>query len=90
MIRVAVNAPLLEPLSYLENSEFKSVRGDIVNVPLGRRTTMGIVLGPDLNTDPKAENIKIKYKAVSSKENQWPPFDNIFLKWLEWISDYYI
>lgn len=90
MIRVAVNAPLLEPLSYLENSEFKSVRGDIVNVPLGRRTTMGIVLGPDLNTDPKAENIKIKYKAVSSKENQWPPFDNIFLKWLEWVSDYYI
>lgn len=86
MIRVAVNAPLLEPLSYIENPEFKSQRGDIVNVPLGRRTTMGIVLGPD-NTTANAE---IKYKAISSQETQWPPFDDAFLKWLEWIAEYYI
>lgn len=86
MIRVAVNAPLLEPLSYLENPEFKSRRGDIVNVPLGRRTTMGIVLGEDA-TEAQAE---IQYKAISSQETQWPAFDDTFLKWLEWIADYYI
>jgi primosomal protein N' (replication factor Y) len=86
MIRVAVNAPLLEPLSYLENSDFKSQRGDIVNVPLGRRTAMGIVLGEDTT----ASQSEIKYKAISSKEEQWPAFDDIFLKWLEWVADYYI
>jgi len=86
MIRVAVNAPLLEPLSYLENPDFKSQRGDIVNVPLGRRTTMGIVLGEDAN----AGDSDIKYKAISSKEEQWPAFEDTFLKWLEWIADYYI
>ncbi len=86
MIRVAVNAPLLEPLSYLENPDFKSLRGDIVNVPLGRRSTMGIVLGPD----PKLADADIKYKAISSQEKQWPCFDDTFLKWLEWIAEYYI
>ncbi len=86
MIRVAVNAPLLEPLSYLENPDFKSLRGDIVNVPLGKRTTMGIVLGEDTKTGDS----DIKYKAISSKEEQWPSFDDTFLKWLEWIADYYI
>lgn len=86
MIRVAVDAPLLEPLSYLENPEFQSHRGDIVHVPLGRRSTMGIVLGDDATVPQQG----IKYKAISSQETQWPAFDNIFLRWLEWVAEYYI
>lgn len=86
MIRVAVDAPLLEPLSYLENSEFKSQRGDIVHVPLGRRSTLGVVLGQD-DTAPLDG---VKYKSISSKEIQWPAFESTFLKWLEWIAEYYI
>jgi primosomal protein N' (replication factor Y) (superfamily II helicase) len=86
MIRVAVNAPLQEPLSYLENSDFEVTRGDLVNVSLGRRQVMGVVLGPE----QKVVNSEIKYKSIISKENEWPRFDHTFLSWLEWIADYYI
>ncbi len=86
MIRVAVNAPLLEPLSYLENPEFMSHRGDIVHVSLGRRQCLGIVLGKD----SRAPQSGIEYKPIVTKEQQWPSFDDTFLKWLEWVADYYI
>ncbi len=87
MIQVAVDAPLHLPLSYLENSTFKVNRGDLVNVPLGKRTVLGLVL----KTDEAVENnSNIQFKKILEIEKEWPSFNENYIQWLEWISDYYI
>ena len=44
VVKVAVDAPLLDPLTYLQNPEFTVSRGDVVNVTLGNRNVKGFVL----------------------------------------------
>ena len=87
MIRVAVDAPLLEPLSYEVNTQIAPTpRGSIVQVPLGKRSVMGIVLGEDLSLKKN----DIDYKKINSIEEEWPALKDPFLKCIEWLADYYI
>ena len=81
---VAVDAPLPENLSYLQNSDFTVKRGDIVNVPLGKRTVSGVVIGT-LTEVPKFD-----LKPILSLNSELPPLSDTHLKWLEWLSSYYI
>lgn len=46
--KIAVDAPLPEALTY--SSPEPLVRGQLVNVPLGKRKTKGLVLGPATET----------------------------------------
>lgn len=87
-LQVAVDAPFLENLTYLQNPEVPVSRGDIVNVPLGKRTVKGFVVGNEIL---KAESdSKYKLKSIISTDNEWPKLHDPFLNWLEWIAQYYI
>ncbi len=81
--RVAVEAPLREPLTYsfADNLE----RGRWVHVPLGKRSSMGLVLGP---TDEF--NHKFELKSVQNFDEELPLLHEAFVKWLEWLSEYYV
>lgn len=81
---VAVDAPLPENLSYLQNPEFTVKRGDIVTVPLGKRSASGVVIGT------VTEVPKFELKPITSVNSELPPLSDTHLKWLEWLSGYYI
>ncbi len=82
--KVAVEAPLFEPLTYSSSSELNLTRGQTVTVPLGKgqRLTRGVVLGP---SDPY-ENSKL----VKSIDEEFPLLPEKYLQWLEWLASYYI
>ncbi|WP_413569081.1 primosomal protein N' [Bdellovibrio sp. HCB117] len=80
--RVAVDAPLPEALTYSFAHPLK--RGQLVNVPLGRRKVKGLVLGP---TD-KVPDFEIK--SIDSIDEEYSPLPEAFMKWLEWLAQYYI
>lgn len=84
-VEVAVNAPLSKPLLYTPNSNSLSLqRGQRVIVPLGKkRTTTGVVLGFRKQAGP------YKMKSILSLDSS-PPLHEEFLKWLQWISHYYL
>ncbi len=89
LAKVAVDAPLNEPLTYELNSDFEVVRGSLINAPLGQRNVKGLVV--EVFTETVADQ-KPKYelKKIISLDNEWPALKDPFLKWLEWVSDYYI
>ncbi|KHD88044.1 MAG: primosomal replication factor Y [Bdellovibrio sp. ArHS] len=80
--RVAVDAPLPEALTYSFAEPLN--RGQLVNVPLGRRKVKGLVLGP---TD-KVPDFEIK--SIDSIDEEYKPLPEPFMKWLEWLAQYYI
>ncbi|WII72709.1 primosomal protein N' [Bdellovibrio sp. 22V] len=80
--RVAVDAPLPEALTYSFNGPLQ--RGQLVNVPLGRRKVKGLVLGP---TD-KVPDFEIK--SIDSIDEEYQALPEPFVKWLEWLAQYYI
>jgi primosomal protein N' (replication factor Y) len=80
---VAVNAPLPIRLSY-EVGDFPVSRGDTVIVPLGTRQAKGLVLGPG------EASTKFELKKMLQLVSDYPKFHEPFLRWLEWLADYYI
>lgn len=92
LAQVAVDAPLNEALTYEQNENFKVSRGDVVNVPLGKRSVKGVVLGTSNQRLEEKKTAEKEYllKQVSSLDEEWPRLKDPFLKWLEWVSDYYI
>ncbi|WP_374076280.1 primosomal protein N' [Bdellovibrio bacteriovorus] len=80
--RVAVDAPLPEALTYSFANSLQ--RGQLVNVPLGRRKVKGLVLGP---TD-KVPDFEVK--SIDSIDEEYAPLPEPFMKWLEWLAQYYI
>ena len=85
-VEVAVNAPLSKPLLYMPLKEsYPLQRGQRVLVPLGKkRTTTGVILGFKKHAGP------YKMKSILSLDQESPPLPKEFLKWLEWISHYYL
>lgn len=80
--KVAVDAPLSEALTY---SSFEPLqRGQLVNVPLGKRKTKGLVLGET------TEVPEFQIKAIDSIDEQYAPLPSNFVKWLEWLASYYV
>lgn len=93
LVKVAVDAPLLEPLTYLQNSDFIVNRGDVVNVTLGKRNVKGFVLSAFTSTSDelnKQFGKDIQLKSIVSIDEELPKLIDPYLKWLEWIADYYI
>ncbi len=87
--RVAVDAPLPEALTYTQAPELSSLhRGQLVTVPLGKgnRATKGLVLGPCTTTAPSEATLK----AITACDPDYPTLPEHFIKWLEWLSSYYI
>ncbi|WP_413292219.1 primosomal protein N' [Bdellovibrio sp. HCB185ZH] len=80
--KVAVDAPLPEALTYSYAEPL--MRGQLVNVPLGKRKTKGLVLGPT------TEAPEFKVKAIDSIDPEYAPLPDAFVKWLEWLGNYYL
>lgn len=93
IVKVAVDAPLLEPLTYLQNPDFQVSRGDVVNVTLGKRNVKGYVLAAHTSTQEelnKEFGKEVKLKAVVSIDEDWVKLKDPYLTWLEWVAEYYI
>ena len=86
--KIAVEAPLPSALTYRIPTELRDDprirRGQSVSVPLGRRKITGILLGP-----AKDEGT-YKLKDILGIDADRTPLPESFLKWLEWLSRYYI
>ena len=84
---VAVEIPLSKPLAYLNNSKnIKLERGLSVLVPLGSRKVLGVILGPSKLHLQK----KTKYKYIISVVEDRPKLPEPYLKWIEWLAQYYV
>ena len=89
--KVAVKYPGAEGiLTYKNPSDFAVNRGDLVEVPLGRRKAAGCVVQTGLSTaDVQAELDKYKLKEVSTKENELFSLSEKELSLYEWMAKYY-
>lgn len=83
---VAVEAPLPDSLTYEAPEELAGVllRGQAVEVPLGKRKAQGVLLG---TTELKPNGFEIK--KISGINSEYAPLPEKFLEWLEWIAKYY-
>lgn len=86
---VAVNAPLSAPLTYsLDPSKLETditiSRGTAVQVPLGKRKVHGVVLG---ETKPSGD---FALKPIEEVISEYPPLHDTYMKWVEWLSRYYM
>src|SRR3990167_9091105 len=86
--KIAVDAPLPEALTYQQPLDAPLLRrGQLVNVPLGlARVTKGLVLGPST----AILNPEIILKPVRSIDEEFPLLPEHFIKWLEWLAQYYM
>lgn len=84
---VAVDAPIYEPLTYKANTENLTglSRGLLVDVPLGKRTVKGLLLRPQATASSE-----FAIKSIKDLDSSYPVLPEPFIKWLEWISSYYI
>jgi len=89
--KVAVKYPGPEGiLTYECPSDFELRRGDLVQVPLGRRKAAGCVVQTDLSKEAvQSELDKYKLKPVSSKEIDLFCLSEKELSLYEWMSRYY-
>lgn len=91
--QVAVEAPIQEALTYSapqslstsnENTPLQIQRGVFVKVPLGKRAVTGLVLGK--SSSPPTE---FEAKAIQSILPDFQRLPEPFIKWIEWLSNYY-
>ncbi|HEX4924599.1 MAG TPA: primosomal protein N', partial [Bdellovibrionales bacterium] len=82
---VAVDAPLPGALTY-SAANFPGLQaGQVVTVPLGKRTAQGLALAPV----EKYES-EFKIKEILEIHPEYPVFPPAFLKWISWLSSYYV
>ncbi|PWU13652.1 MAG: primosomal protein N' [Bdellovibrio sp.] len=86
---VAVDAGLNQPLTYQsEKALFPELtRGQRVWVPLVNRKTTGVILGPDSRP---TEEMEFEIKNILSVDEEFPPLPAPYMRWLEWLSEYYV
>lgn len=88
-VRVAVCSQMGElpdSLTYLQNDSFAVKRGDVVIVPLGNRKERGVVV----ETEVPIEEAGYMIKPISEIAEDALKIPETHMKWIEWISDYYI
>jgi primosomal protein N' (replication factor Y) len=82
-VLVAVDAPLKDSLTYLQNENFQVKRGDVVEINLGKRRALGVVTSVDV-AQPDFDT-----KAILALHPEWPRIPEKHLHFLEWMADYY-
>lgn len=81
---IAVDAPLLNSLSYQVPENRKIERGQKVFVPLRNRQVSGIAL------EKKLGLVNYSVKEIIDIDDSFPLLPEHYLQWLEWLADYYI
>ncbi len=87
---VAVDAPLPQSLTYRSPEALLGLlqRGHRVLIPLGRRKATGVLLSSQTSVAGQAPS-KFLVKEILEIETEFQPLPEYFLKWLEWVSQYY-
>jgi primosomal protein N' (replication factor Y) len=87
---IAVDAPIGEPLTYSAPAEMLPLlkRGLLVKVPLGKRSVNGVILSATKNQNQTESKFTIK--AIQDISTEYQALPEFFLKWLEWLANYYI
>jgi primosomal protein N' (replication factor Y) (superfamily II helicase) len=93
-VKVAVDAPLFQTLTYewpenLENSDGPR-KGVSVQVPLGRRSTTGIVLGIEAAPAPGTVPTHTIKPVAGDLTVDRAPLSLAMCRWLEWLAEYYV
>lgn len=88
--QIAVDAPLFEPLTYSvsqlsDEEQLLIQRGCWVKIPLGNRITQGVVLNTIEN--PMGD---FEVKSIQSLCRDLPLLEDSYLRWLEWLAEYYV
>lgn len=83
-IEVAVDAPLMEPLTYKNRDNPPCARGTSVIVPLGSRKVKAVVLG---FSKPSGE---YELKPIETTDPSRPALPDRFIRWAQWLSKYYL
>ncbi len=87
VVRVAVNYPLKNP-GLLYQTEKALSRGQVVEVPLGKRTALGCVLSPDESASKEfADTPKEKIKTVLGEYPE--KLEEAELELYQWMAQYY-
>lgn len=88
-VQVAVKAPIDQVLTYV--SDLPIGAGARVMVELGRRKTVGVVLGssPSQGAMIGTSSKKVKLKPVLSIVDKEPVFSGTMIKIAQWMADYY-
>lgn len=84
--KVAVDTPLHTTLTYRAPAELAPMlkRGESVIVPLGKsRKVPGVLVEP-------AESSEFQLKDIAAVDSGKPLLHESYLKWLEWLSKYYV
>lgn len=91
--KVAVEAPLKNLLSYYIPEELSFLEvGNVVNVPLGRRSARGIIfeIVDESTITPGEGEEKFEIKNILNVESDYAPhMIRAYLPWINWIADYY-
>lgn len=82
--RIAVEAPLPEPLTYFASDRPDLHRGVLVEVPLGKRRSRGLIVEP-----APEENTSYELKEILGPVEDFPPLPEPYLRWIQWLSKYY-
>lgn len=84
--QIAVNTPVKSLFTYSTDQE-NILPGVSVKIPFGpsNREVQGLVIEPFLKSETQFE-----VKKIITADEERPPLRPQFLKWLQWISDYYI
>lgn len=82
--KVAVQAPLDELLTYNEG-DLNLERGLTVQVPLRNQKVRGLVIHQE-----SSKNLAYVPKNVIKIEDDYPALHESFVRWLEWLGNYYI
>ena len=85
---VAVNTPLKNLFTYLSPEDIHLEPGQSVKVPFGRgnRKISGLVVEKAFPDQEK----KFEIKKIFKRDEERPFLNEKSLKWLKWISDYYL
>lgn len=87
--KVAVDAPIFDHLTYKtnSNSELFSV-GCLVQVPLGKRTTLGLITQEIQASEVVDVEISV-LKEIIGLNPEFHLVSKEYLAWLQWIAEYY-
>ena len=89
---VAVDAPMPTALTYAAPEHLQTLlqRGMQVHVPLGKRKTTGVLLGPSVVEKKTSEASEFKIKEILDIDDQYSTLPEHFILWLEWLAKYYM
>lgn len=83
-LNIAVNAPLIDTLTYTLEASEPPKKGQVVIVPLGRRKAQGVITHYQTHRPDSEFELKPIYELLSTTIAQ------DYLDWLIWMADYYV